>query len=133
MRISLDHIVLNVRDVERALRFYMDVVGLAPERVDEYRAKAAPFPSVRINDDTLIDLMPPELWGGGEPGEPRTNVDHFCLAVDAPSWPALERRLAQAGVEYELGPITLWGAHGNGTAVYIRDSEGNRVELRYYE
>jgi extradiol dioxygenase family protein len=55
------------------------------------------------------------------------------LAVDAASWPALEERLRRGNVEYELGPITLSGAHGDGTAVYIRDSEGNRVELRYYE
>ena len=60
-------------------------------------------------------------------------MDHFCLCIDAASWPALQTRLADAGVEIELGPVTLYGAHGNGTAVYVRDSEGNRVELRFYE
>ena len=133
MDVHLDHIVLNVRDVDRALSFYTEVVGLAPERLEKYRAGEVPFPSLRINGDSIIDLLPPEIWGGGEPGEKRTNVDHFCLAVDAASWPALEERLKRAGVEYELGPITLSGAHGDGTAVYVRDSEGNRLELRYYE
>jgi catechol 2,3-dioxygenase-like lactoylglutathione lyase family enzyme len=132
MKVNLDHIVLNVRDVERALRFYTEVIGLPPERLEKYRAGEVPFPSLRINEDSIIDLLPPEIWGGGEPGDTRTNVDHFCLAVDAASWPALEGRLKRAGVEYELGPITLSGAHGDGTAVYVRDSEGNRLELRYY-
>ena len=112
MDVHLDHIVLNVRDVDRALNFYTEVVGLAPERLEKYRAGEVPFPSLRINGDSIIDLLPPEIWGGGEPGENRTNVDHFCLAVDAASWPALEERLKRAGVEYELGPITLSGALG---------------------
>jgi extradiol dioxygenase family protein len=133
MKASLDHIVLNVRDVARALRFYTEVIGLAGERIDAYAAGKVPFPSLRINADSIIDLLPPEIWGGAEPGDPRTNVDHFCLAIDAASWPALEDRLRRANVDYELGPVTLSGAHGDGTAVYIRDSEGNRLELRYYE
>lgn len=131
--IKLDHIVLNVRDVDRALSFYTDVIGLTAERLDQYKAGQVPFPSLRINQDTIIDLLPPEIWGGPQPGEARTNLDHFCLAVDEGSWPALAGRLERAGIEYELGPITLSGAHGDGTAVYVRDSEGNRLELRYYE
>jgi catechol 2,3-dioxygenase-like lactoylglutathione lyase family enzyme len=133
MKFSLDHIVLNVSDVERALAFYMKVVGLEPERLEQWRKGEILFPSVRISADSIIDLMPPEMWGGGEAVDRRTNVDHFCLCIDAPSWPALQKRLEGAGVEIELGPVTLYGAHGNGTAVYIRDPDGNRVELRYYE
>ena len=133
MKFSLDHIVLNVNDVERALGFYTKVVGLAPERVEQWRKGELLFPSLRISADSIIDLLPPEMWGGAGPDEKRPNVDHFCLCIDAASWPALQTRLADAGVEIEVGPVTLYGAHGNGTAVYIRDTEGNRVELRFYE
>jgi len=132
VNVALDHIVLNVRDVERALAFYTEVIGLAAERVEKFRAGELPFPSLRVNADSLIDLLPPEIWGGGDPGDRRPNVDHVCSAVDAASWPALEQRLRSAGIEYELGPVLLSGAHGDGTAVYIRDPEGNRLELRYY-
>ena len=56
MRISaLDHIVLNVQDVERSLEFYNGCLGLAAERVDGWRSGELPFPSVRINEATLID------------------------------------------------------------------------------
>jgi catechol 2,3-dioxygenase-like lactoylglutathione lyase family enzyme len=37
------------------------------------------------------------------------------------------------GVVVEEGPGTRWGAHGNGTSIYFRDPEGNRIEIRYYE
>ena len=47
--IELDHIVLNVADVERSLRFYVDEVGLVGERVDEWRKQQVFFPSVRVN------------------------------------------------------------------------------------
>ena len=132
MRAQMDHIVLNVRDVEGTLRFYTEVIGLGSERVDEYHEGSVLFPSLRLNEDTIIDVLPPELWGGGEEPAGRPNVDHFCLTVDAADWQALNDRLQAAGVELELEPTTLWGAHGDGTAIYIRDAEGNRVELRYY-
>jgi len=134
MDAKLDHIVLNVVDVERALAFYTRVIGLAPERVEEYRAGQAPFPSVRLNAETVIDVFPPQFWGGDQaaPAVGKTNVDHVCIAVDASEWPALQRRLAEAGVEHEMGPSRLWGARGEATAVYIRDPEGNRLELRHY-
>ena len=45
---ELDHIVLNVGDIESSLRFYTDVLGLKGERVEEFRAGKVGFPSVRI-------------------------------------------------------------------------------------
>ena len=133
MKARMDHIVLNARDAERALAFYTSVIGLEPERVDAWRAGDVPFPSVRLNADTLIDIFPPEFWAGeGGPSEGSPNFDHFCLCVDAAEWQALRRRIDEAGVTVEMEPTTLWGAHGNGTSMYLRDTEGNRVEVRYY-
>ena len=55
---ELDHIVLNVGDIDRSLKFYTDVLGLQAERLDEFKAGKVGFPSVRINGDTIIDLFP---------------------------------------------------------------------------
>ena len=55
---ELDHIVLNVSDIDRALDFYMRVLGLSGERVEEFKAGTVGFPSVRINPRTIIDLFP---------------------------------------------------------------------------
>lgn len=126
----LDHIVLNCRDVDRQLAFYCDVIGLAPERVGEYREGKVLFPSVRLNADTLIDLAPPTLWSGDASGA--ANLNHFCLSIEARDWPALLERLDRAGVTMDAGPMTLWGAHGDATAYYLKDPEGNQLEIRCY-
>ena len=58
---ALDHIVLNVGDIDRALRFYTEVLGLEGERVELFRENKVGFPSVRINDATIIDLFPRQV------------------------------------------------------------------------
>src|SRR5439155_12017769 len=54
---GMDHIVLNVADIDRSLGFYTDVLGLKPERVEQFKKGEVGFPSVRISEGTLIDLM----------------------------------------------------------------------------
>jgi extradiol dioxygenase family protein len=114
------------------LTFYVDLIGLAPERIDEFRAGEVLFPSLRINEDTLIDLMPPAMWEHGDAAGPGRNLDHFCLNLSHEDWQATLARLERAGRSVEAGPMTLWGARGDATAVYLRDPESNRLELRYY-
>ncbi len=132
MQARLDHIVLNARDVERQLAFYADVIGLAPERDAEYRRGTVLFPSLRLGPDSVIDILPPTLWAADGDDKTKPNVDHFCIAVAPADWEPLLARLERGGVALELSPTRLWGARGEGTAVYIRDPEGNRVELRHY-
>ncbi|HEX5587561.1 MAG TPA: VOC family protein, partial [Acidimicrobiia bacterium] len=60
---GLDHIVLRVAHVERALQFYCGELGLAGERVDEWRDGAAPFPSARVDATTVIDFLAAERAG----------------------------------------------------------------------
>jgi catechol 2,3-dioxygenase-like lactoylglutathione lyase family enzyme len=130
----MDHIVLNVEDAEGMVRFYTAVVGLAPERLEEFRTGKVPFPSVRIQPDAIIDLFPRRLWqtaGTGRAGRP--NLNHFCLSMERGEWDVLRTRLEGAGVAREDGPAHRWGAHGTGVSVYFRDPEGNLVEARYYE
>jgi len=133
MKFELDHIVLAVTDMDAMLRFYLDVIGLMPHRVEEYRAGSALFPCARLTESTLIDLLPSMLWNAGDTSA-RTwpNLNHFCIALEGEEWDPLLARLEKAGVEIEAGPMTLSGARGDGTSVYIRDPDGNRVELRYY-
>ena len=57
--IEMDHIVLNVTDIEASLRFCCDVLGLKAERVDEFRAGKVGFPSVRISPGLMpLQRMP---------------------------------------------------------------------------
>jgi catechol 2,3-dioxygenase-like lactoylglutathione lyase family enzyme len=131
---AIDHIVLNVEDVERMVKFYREVMKLPAERLDEYRAGRVPFPSVRINDDSIIDLFPREMWSKSDTRpKGRPNLNHFCLAMDNGEWEELRGRLSEYQVPIDEGPVPRWGAHGTGTSFYFRDPEGNMIEARYYE
>jgi catechol 2,3-dioxygenase-like lactoylglutathione lyase family enzyme len=118
---GLDHIVLNTVDTERSLAWYTQVLGLQPERVDEWRNGDAPFPSVRIDADTIIDLFQVKRTG--------ENMNHFCLVLPPDEWEAM---LAAGHIAVESGPTKVFGARGTGESVYIRDPDGNLVELRRY-
>ncbi len=119
--VDFDHVVLNVSDVERSLQFYCDTLGLAPERVDEWRAGQVPFPSARVTDRTVIDL---QNMPRGE-----ANVDHICLVVEPLDW----QEVIDSGIFTVLeGPVSRWGARGRAISVYVADPDGNTVELRWY-
>lgn len=120
--IELDHIVLNVADVERSIRFYCDELGLEGERVEAWRRKEVFFPSVRVNAGTILDLLQTARTG--------VNADHFCLVVAPTDFDALT---ASGRFDVVDGPDRRFGARGDGTSLYIRDPDGNTVELRYYD
>lgn len=118
---ALDHIVLVCSDVERTLAWYCDLLGLEPVRVDEWRRGDAPFPSVRVDVGTIIDLI------AGEPIDGR--LDHVCLVVEPTDLDAIA-----ASGEFTVvdGPGRRFGARGDGTSLYVRDPDGTIVELRHY-
>ncbi|HEX4016036.1 MAG TPA: VOC family protein [Frankiaceae bacterium] len=121
---GLDHVVLRVDDVARSLAFYQQVLGLAGMKVEEWRRGEAFFPSVRVNDDVIIDLLAaPAEHAGVE------NVDHICLVVEPIDWDAV---VAAGTFDVVDGPDTRSGAHGDGQSLYVRDPDGNVIELRYY-
>jgi extradiol dioxygenase family protein len=130
----MDHIVLNVTDIDTMISFYADVLQLKTERLEEFRAGSVPFPSVRLNDDTIIDLFPKEMWQKNTLASPgRENLNHFCMALCKSDWDALGERLKINSVAIKEGPVPRWGAHGTGTSIYFLDPEGNMIEARYYE
>ena len=134
MECIMDHIVLNVEDMEKMVHFYSQVLMMAPERLEEYREEKVPFPSVRLNPDTIIDLFPKRLWQKeGQKPIGHTNMNHFCFVLNKTSWEDLLKRLERNGVAIEEGPVQRWGARGTGTSIYFRDPENNFIEARYYE
>ncbi len=129
----LDHIVLNIEDDDTMLDFYANVLRLKAERLEEYRAGEAPFPSVRINEDTVIDLFPKKLWESQAPsGRGFDTLNHFCLSLSRKDWDELHSRLLKHKVAITDGPVQRWGARGSGTSIYFSDPEGNTIEARYY-
>ena len=129
----MDHIVLNAEDIEALLRFYTEVVELEPERVEAFHQGQVPFPSVRVNAHTVIDLAPKGMW---EQTQVRTsgrrNLNHFCVSLEKIEWEKLRERLTTQHITI-AGPLPRWGARGHGTSFYFHDPEGNEIEARYYE
>lgn len=119
--VALDHLVLNVADVERAIGWYVDELGLEPVRLDEFRRGEVFFPSARIDEGTIIDFLATEPTG--------SNVDHLCLVIEATDLDAL---VASGRFDVARGPSEVFGARGMGRSVYVRDPDGNLVELRCY-
>ena len=133
MTLKMDHIVINVVDIDKMLKFYTEVLQMTGERLEEFEEHKVPFPSVRLNKDTIIDLFPKPLWEKTNPKDVcRPNLNHFCLSTDKVSWESLQSRLEQNGVAIDDGPVKRWGAHGSGVSMYFRDPEGNLIEVRYY-
>jgi catechol 2,3-dioxygenase-like lactoylglutathione lyase family enzyme len=119
---GLDHIVLRCADVETTLAWYTDLLGLQPVRVEQWREGSAPFPSLRVDATTIIDLI------GGNDGSPGA-LDHICLVVEPTDLAALA---ASGRFQVLDGPGTRYGARGDGTSLYVRDPDGLTVELRHY-
>jgi catechol 2,3-dioxygenase-like lactoylglutathione lyase family enzyme len=125
---GIDHVVLRVSDVERSLRFYCGVLGCREER----RIDALGLVQLRAGA-ALIDLVDVAgalgRLGGGPPGDTRRNMDHVALQLAAFDEAALRAELAAADVEAgEVGE--RYGAEGMGPSLYIRDPDGNVVELK---
>lgn len=97
------------------------MLGLEPERVDEWRKGEAPFPSVRVNADTIIDLFQVERTG--------ENLNHLCLVMSSDDW---ETMVLSGEIPVDHGPTKVFGAHGVGESIYTKDPDGNVVELRRY-
>ncbi len=119
--VGFDHLVLKCADVETSLAWYCDQLGLEPVRVEEWRAGLAFFPSVRVDERTIIDLIP----GTHDDGR----LDHFCLVVAPTDFDALK---SSGRFDVVDGPGTRFGARGDATSLYVRDPDGAVVELRYY-
>lgn len=135
----LDHVVLWTKDPRAAMDFYTRLVGLEPVRFAEFEAGTAPFPSVRVSADSIIDLLPLDSAAAtealtraeGSAGHP---VNHVCLAMSKAEYDGLDGRLRAAGVDTSARLSPTFGARGWAPqGFYFADPDGNVVEARYYE
>lgn len=126
---ALDHVVLRVPDMRKALAFYGDILGARVERTIER------FGMVQLRTgESIIDLVDVNTaWlqaEGAKPFSPDSrNVDHVCLRIDRFDEAAIEQYLTARGIAIiERGQ--RYGAQGDGPSIYIRDPFGTVVELK---
>ena len=122
---GIDHIVLRVRDLARALAFYRDVLGCAVEREQPELG----LTQLRAGS-SLIDLVTLDgPLGAGAPPGPGRNLDHFCLRLAPYDEPQLSAWLAARGIAVRAA-ASRYGAQGEGRALFVSDPEGNDIELK---
>ena len=126
---AVDHIVLRTTRLKEMLVFYSDVLGCKVER-----ESSSEFGLTQLRaGNALIDLVvvDSELGklGGGPPTSTENNLDHFCLQLKSISNGEITRHLESFDIE--VGEfLKRYGAEGFGQSLYIKDPEGNVVELR---
>lgn len=120
----LDHLVLTVTNIEKTCDFYSRVLGMNVVTFKEGR-KALHFGQQKIN-----------LHEAGKEFEPKAKTPmpgtaDLCFITDVPM-PDIISHLEHCKVTIEEGPVTRTGALGAITSIYVRDPDGNLIELSNY-
>jgi catechol 2,3-dioxygenase-like lactoylglutathione lyase family enzyme len=126
---GIDHIVLRTTKLEEMLSFYSGILGCEVERET---TNEVGLTQLRAGN-AMIDLVTVDgqlgKMGGGPPGSTENNVDHFCLQLIPVPEDAIKSHLESNGIK--VGTFAeRYGAQGLGNSIYIKDPEGNTVELR---
>ena len=120
---SIDHVVLTVRDMEATIAFYTGVLGMRLETFGEGR-KALAFGAQKFNlqdGKSKVDIM--AVARVPTPG----SVD-LCLLAAAPLDEVIAE-LSRKGVPIDTGPVRRTGARFALRSIYIRDPDGNLIEI----
>ena len=118
---SIDHVVLATRDLERCLDFYTRVLGMTVEHYGKGRI------ALRFGDHKF-NVHPPGFDAGIKARIPTPGSLDLCFLADRPLDEVIAHLKAQK-VEIEEGPIVRTGARFPIRSVYVRDPDGNLVEI----
>ena len=125
---GIDHVVIRVHELEPMVAFYCNILGCSLIRKNEeiglYHLAAG---------TSMIDLVPVDMklgrTGGRPPDQEGHNVDHIAIKVDPFNGMRIREYLLAMGLK--PGEIeTRFGAGGWGPSIYIKDPEGNGIELK---
>ena len=122
---SLDHLVLNVADIGATLAFYCDVLGMTHEvfhPADGSSRYALRFGTQKINLHESASPFVPHA------AQPTPGSADFCFLSDTTleDW---QTHLRMISVPIELGPVSRTGATGPIRSLYVRDPDGNLIEI----
>ena len=120
----IDHLVLTVASIERTVDFYTRLLGMTRVEFGEGRTALA-------FGDQKINLH--ELGNEFEPKAERVAAGSadLCLIIDIPVTEAIDS-LRGHGVDVFEGPVGRTGARGQILSAYLRDPDGNLLELSNY-
>ena len=117
-----------VSDIAESIAFYCDVLGYTVEK----RRDDLALVHLRAGR-SMIDLVdvggPLGRAGGAPPGSDARNLDHFALRIETFDGDAIRAQLTAAGLTASQ-VMDNFGAEGNGPSLYVRDPDGNTIELK---
>ncbi len=119
--LAIDHVVLTVRDVEATCRYYERVLGMEVVTFGDGR-RALHFGRQKINLHQAGEEFSPHAQ------HPVAGSADFCLLTDRPLAEVVAH-ITAAGVRIEQGPVTRAGATGPLESIYLRDPDGNLIEV----
>ncbi len=122
---ALDHLVLTVLDIDITIAFYRDVLGMRAgvfQPPDGPRRRALKFGTQKINLHQKGAEFEPKA------GTPTPGSADLCFLSQTPlkDW---QLHFAALGVPVEQGPVMRTGATGAIISLYLRDPDGNLIEL----
>ena len=118
---SLDHLVLTVADIDATVAFYRDVLGMRKIAFGEGRLALA-YGAQKINLHRVGQEFEPKS------ARPTPGSADLCFLLDV-SLDTARGRLRKAGIAVEEGPVDRTGATGPIRSLYVRDPDGNLIEL----
>ncbi len=121
---AMDHIALKVTDMQRALHFYQEVLGLELRRHSGPNDQGGESAVLQAGHQALDLFSRPDFVMSDK--ENPVGMDHLCLIMDVDSVDGLIEHLQQAQVDIFWGPVE----RQHSTSVYVYDPDGVHVELR---
>jgi catechol 2,3-dioxygenase-like lactoylglutathione lyase family enzyme len=120
----IDHFVLTVRNIEATCEFYTRVLGMQVVTFAGGR-KALQFGQQKINLHQAGKEFEPKATS------PTPGSGDFCLITQTPLQEVIAH-IRSCGIEIVEGPVQKTGAIGTLNSVYLRDPDGNLVEVSNY-
>ncbi|EPV4125324.1 VOC family protein [Salmonella enterica subsp. enterica serovar Infantis] len=120
----IDHLVLTVSDISTTIRFYEEVLGFSAVTFKQNR-KTLIFGAQKIN------LHQQEMEFEPKASRPTPGSADLCFITSTPINDVVSEIL-QAGISIIEGPVERTGATGEIMSIYIRDPDGNLIEISQY-
>lgn len=126
---DLDHLVLTARDLDATIAFYCEGLGM---RLERFTTPTGDTRMALIFGTKKINLHDARTPFAPHAATPTPGALDLCLLTETP----LDRwqvHLATAGLEVIEGPVARTGARGPITSIYLRDPDGNLIEIATYD
>ncbi len=129
---ALDHLVINVADVERSAQWYRNILGMEI-RVSDFGNGKPPRTSLHFGDQKInVRPLSADKVEWFTANHERAGSDDLCFLTSATPAEVVDH-LTACGAAIEEGPTARQGARGTLRSVYCRDPDGSLIEISSYE